>query len=106
MSRLPTKAEHVHRLVERDVELAGIAGLLRQATGGGSGVLLVEGGAGVGKTCLLQDLVDLARDEPVELLQARGGELERTFPFGIAGQLLGAAVASLNADEQATVRGD
>ena len=90
-------------LVERDIELAAIGDLIRRATRGSSGVLLVEGPAGVGKTRLLQAVADLARDEPVGLLQARGGELERSFPFGIAVQLFGAAVSALDAEQRATV---
>ncbi|MBV8733755.1 MAG: hypothetical protein JO120_03130, partial [Solirubrobacterales bacterium] len=39
-------------------------------------------------------------------LRARGGELERSFPFGVAGQLFGDAVAGLSAEQRASVLAD
>src|SRR4051812_11909595 len=90
-------------LVEREVELAAIADLIGRAARGGSGVLLVEGPAGVGKTRLLAAVEALAGAAPVRVLRARGGELERSFPFGIAGQLFGAAVSALDAQQRAEV---
>ena len=93
----------MEKLVEREMELAAIADLVSRATHGGSGVVLVEGPAGVGKTRLLEAVEELASAAPVGVLQARGGELERSFPFGIAGQLFGAAVSALDAKQRAAV---
>ena len=82
-------------LLEREAELVAIAGLLDRTAGGVSDVLLVEGEAGVGKTRLLDAVEELARELPVRVLRARGGELEQSFPFGVAAQLLAPAVAAL-----------
>ena len=96
-------ALHTGELVERDVELAAIAGLVERAAGGVGGVLLVEGPAGVGKTRLLQSAVQLADGRALTVLEARGGELEQSFPFGIAAQLLGRVVAALDVQQRAAM---
>jgi hypothetical protein len=49
----PAISAHTEQLVERDIELAAITDLIGRATRGSSGVLLVEGSAGVAKTRLL-----------------------------------------------------
>ena len=90
-------------LVERGAELAAIADLIERARSGASGVALVEGPAGVGKTRLLQAVAELAAGEPVSVFQARGGELERSFAFGVTVQLFGGAVAALDSDQRAIV---
>jgi DNA-binding CsgD family transcriptional regulator len=90
-------------LVERDAELAAIAAVVDRAADGIGGVMLIEGPAGVGKTCLLQALERRASSCPIRVLRARGGELEQPFPFGIASQLLGRTVASLSAEQRAAV---
>ena len=90
-------------LVERDVELSAVTAVVEQAAGAAGGVLLVEGAAGVGKTRLLEALVQLADSRALLVLRARGGELEQSFPFGIAAQLLGRTVAALAAEQRASV---
>ena len=100
---LVVPALHTGELAERDAELAAIADLVERAAGGAGGVLLVEGPAGVGKTRLLQAAVQLADRRALTVLEARGGELEQSFPFGIAAQLLGRAVAALDAPERAAM---
>lgn len=90
-------------LLEREEELAALAALIDRAASGASGALLVEGAAGIGKSRLLEAIGDLAFDQPVQVLRARGGELERSFPFGIAGQLFGETIAALNVEERASI---
>jgi hypothetical protein len=90
-------------LFERDTELGVIADLVKRTVGGTAGVLLIEAPAGVGKTRLLEAAAELARCESVSVLWARGGELERSFPFGVAAQLLGPAVSRLEDDQRASV---
>ncbi len=54
----------------------------------GSGrVLLVEGEAGIGKTSLLRCLSRHAERRGMQVHEARGGPLERKFPFGVVRQL-------------------
>ena len=93
-------------LVERDAELRLIADLVQRARDGDSHVLIIEGAAGVGKTRLLKALVDLAHEQPLSVLRARGGELERSFPFGIARQLLAEPVAALDAEQRESLLSD
>ena len=50
-------------------------------------ILLLSGPAGVGKTALLRAAVAAATEAGFLVLGARGGELERSFPFGVVGQL-------------------
>jgi hypothetical protein len=93
-------------LVERDAELAAIAELVERTEGGSPGVLLLEGEGGVGKTQLLQHAVQLAAGGPLSVLAARGGELEQSFPFGIAAAGAPETIALLLASaERALARG-
>ena len=69
-------------LVERDREHGAIAEVLVRG-----GTLVIEGGAGIGKTALLEAAAARARAENREVLLARGSELEAGFAFGIVRQL-------------------
>jgi hypothetical protein len=60
----------------------------------------VEGPAGIGKTRLLAEARTLANEHELHVLRARGGELERGFPFGIVRQLFESEIP----DESARVR--
>lgn len=82
-------------LIERDRELAALAGLLDAALGSDGGVLLLEGPAGIGKTALLAEVVDRARGAGMVALSARGGELEREFGFGVVRQLFERALVMI-----------
>lgn len=73
-------------LVEREQELARLRALLAPCP---TGILaIVEGPAGIGKTALLAAAADLAQTAGYVVLQARGGELERDFSFGLVRQAL------------------
>jgi predicted ATPase len=86
VATLTVATEHEGGLLEREAELAAIAAVVDRASCGASGGVLVEGEAGVGKTRLLESVAEVACDQPVRVLLARGGELERSFPFGVAAQ--------------------
>jgi predicted ATPase len=94
---------HMSELVERDAELAAITDVVERAASGAGGALLVEGAAGVGKTRLLQFAAQLADGPRLRVLEARGGELEQSFPFGVAAQLLGPAVAAMGDPQRAAI---
>src|SRR5262245_27833542 len=49
--------------------------------------MLIEGGAGIGKTSLLDAACAIAGREERTVLRARASDLERDFAFGIARQL-------------------
>jgi DNA-binding SARP family transcriptional activator/tetratricopeptide (TPR) repeat protein len=74
-------------LVERDREVAMLAACVESSSGGDGGAALIEGPAGIGKTRLLAALRDRAVEHGSLVLNARGSELEREFPFGVVRQL-------------------
>ncbi len=82
-------------LVERDSELAAIETFVNRG-----GVMLIEAGAGVGKTSILEAACAFARREKRIVLRARGTDLERDFAFGIARQLFERRCADATADEK------
>lgn len=70
------------RLLEREDELAALDAVLIEG-----GVLMVEGGAGIGKTSLLAAAAERAVGLGQEVMRARGSELEAGFAFGVVRQL-------------------
>src|SRR6478735_8751939 len=80
-------------LVGRQAEQRTIDRLAAAARLGMSGVIVLSGEAGAGKTALLEDAV--ARLEDVRVLKATGLESEREVPFGMLLQLLRPALGVL-----------
>jgi DNA-binding CsgD family transcriptional regulator len=74
-------------LLEREQELGALDALFGTRDGGGSGLILIEGPAGIGKSSLMAQLRERARREGVTVLAAHGSDLEREFPFGVVRQL-------------------
>jgi DNA-binding CsgD family transcriptional regulator/tetratricopeptide (TPR) repeat protein len=60
---------------------------LTRLNGTGGQVIVIEGNAGTGKSSLLSEAVTRAQDSDIEVLRARGGELEREQPYGLLRQL-------------------
>jgi DNA-binding CsgD family transcriptional regulator len=87
-------------LLELDAELAAMEGLI-DATPGGGRLLAIEGPPGIGKTALIAEAKKLAQEAGLEVLGARGSELERSFAHGVVRQLFEPFLASLPEDEQA-----
>ena len=83
-------------LVERDEQLARVCAEIEALEAGTGSVLVLSGPAGIGKTALLQSAVEFARDHGIEVLTARGDELERDLGHGVTRQLLDRAVRRLN----------
>src|ERR687891_662284 len=73
-------------LYGRDAERSALATLLDAARDSRSGVLVLRGQAGVGKSALLQDAVAQASD--MQVLEARGVESEAELAFAGLHQLL------------------
>ncbi|MFN2543217.1 MAG: AAA family ATPase [Actinomycetota bacterium] len=88
----------MEELLERDRELSSIDDLLRRG-----GVLVVEGGAGIGKTSILQAACRRAGDLGREVLRSRGAELETGFAFGVVQQLFERWLRAMNASERHTL---
>src|SRR5215216_5432247 len=75
-------------LLEREGDLAVLGGLLADARAGEGRLAVIEGPAGIGKTRLLEEARAVAGGLGLDVLHARGGELERDFGFGVVRQLL------------------
>ena len=72
----------------REPELALAAAAVRQLSEGRESVLAIEGEAGIGKTCLVQSIVDDARSRDVAVFYGQGHPFERTRPFGVVAAAL------------------
>jgi DNA-binding CsgD family transcriptional regulator/tetratricopeptide (TPR) repeat protein len=70
-------------LVARDRELYLVKDMVRDLRAGKAGTLLIEGEAGIGKTRLLDDMLDDARAGGVLVYRGEAHPLERTRPFGV-----------------------
>jgi DNA-binding CsgD family transcriptional regulator len=75
------------RLFERERELGVLERAIEYAAGGSAGLVLLEGQAGIGKSRLLAEVRGRAAERGMVVMFARGGELERDFPFGVVRQL-------------------
>jgi len=64
-------------LLERDAALERIDQRLRGAIGGDGSLVVLEGPAGIGKTRLVMAAGRRGRELDIEVLSARGSELER-----------------------------
>src|SRR5215210_1614745 len=77
------------QLLEREAELEA----LEAAISAGSGrVLILEGAAGVGKSALLTVARGMAAERGHQVMHARGSELMRGVPFGVAVELFAEAL--------------
>jgi AAA ATPase domain len=74
-------------LLERDSELAELAGDIDALRSGMGRLVVVEGPAGIGKTGLLGAAGSLAEEAGLPVARARGTELEAGFAFGVVRQL-------------------
>ncbi|WP_439657617.1 helix-turn-helix transcriptional regulator [Lentzea sp. HUAS TT2] len=87
MRSSPAGAESLPHLVERDAETAVLRAAVEAVTRGQGGVVVVDAGAGMGKTALIRRTRAMAVDAGIAVLSARGAELERDFAFGLVRQL-------------------
>jgi len=83
----------VGRLLEREQDLALLGEALAGAGQGQSGLVVIEGPAGIGKTRLLAEGRRLAHDAGARVLVARASDLEGDLAFGVVRELFGAVVS-------------
>ncbi len=83
-------------LVGRDAELALTATEVDRLADGRAGVLVIEGEAGIGKTRLVQSMVDDARSRGLAAFSGRAHPFELTRPFGVVAAALGLHSQSLD----------
>jgi DNA-binding CsgD family transcriptional regulator len=76
-------------LVGREAELGLAAAAVRQLTERRASALAIEGEAGIGKTRLVQSMVDDARSRGVAVFCGQAHPFERTRPFGVVAAALG-----------------
>ncbi len=88
-------------LLERDAVLARIDQRLRDAIAGDGSLLVLEGPAGIGKTCLVVAAGRHGRELGMKALSARGSELERDFAYGVVRQLFEAPLVAAPPPERA-----
>jgi DNA-binding CsgD family transcriptional regulator len=70
-------------MVGREAELGLAAAAVRQLSEGRASALAIEGEAGIGKTRLVQSIVDDARSRDVAVFCGQAHPFERTRPFGV-----------------------
>ena len=87
-------------LLERDVELTTLDGLIARIEGGQGALATIEGPGGIGKTRLLAAARERASAAGVRVVAARASELERSFSFGVVRQLLEPVVMTASAEER------
>ena len=92
-------------LLERDAELAALEAL-SDATQAGGHLLALEGPPGIGKTALIAQAKSSGQAAGMQVLGARGSELEHTFSYGVVRQLFEPFLASLPEQERAELLGD
>jgi DNA-binding CsgD family transcriptional regulator len=83
-------------LLERERELAVLDALLEDG-----GAVVVEGGAGIGKTSLVEQGCRGAWPRGRRVLRARGAQLETGFAFGVVRQLFERELALASAQQRA-----
>jgi predicted ATPase len=69
-------------LLERQRELQALSDLIIAACRGKGRLVVVEGAAGIGKTCLLAAARAEGERAGMRMLSGRGSELEREFAYG------------------------
>jgi DNA-binding CsgD family transcriptional regulator len=77
------------RLVGREVEFAAASAAVRGLREGKASALVIEGEAGIGKTRLVECVVDEARSHGVAVFGGHAHPFERTRPFGVVAEALG-----------------
>jgi DNA-binding CsgD family transcriptional regulator/RecA/RadA recombinase len=97
---LVVKSVEARLLLEREGELAELDAAIGRTGDAAGSVVLIDGPAGIGKTRLLDEACGRARAAGLEVLTARGGELERAYAFGVVRQLLESRVARTSPDDR------
>jgi DNA-binding CsgD family transcriptional regulator len=75
-------------LVGREVEFALAAAAVRDVSEGRASALVIEGEAGIGKTRLVEAVVDEARSRGVAVYSGQAHPFERSRPFGVVAEAL------------------
>jgi DNA-binding CsgD family transcriptional regulator len=101
----PSRARAATTILEREEALDAISSTLAAARSGSGHCLLLEGGAGLGKSRLVAEACDLAGTDRMTVLRGRGAELERDFSFGVALRLFEPMLAVADQERDALMSG-
>jgi len=85
---------------EREAELDLLGAALLHAGGGTGGIVVVEGPLGIGKSRLLEEARAIAARRRLVVLNARGGELEQRYPWGVVLQLFEGCLEGLDEESR------
>jgi DNA-binding CsgD family transcriptional regulator/tetratricopeptide (TPR) repeat protein len=99
----PVAGRIQEKLLERSTELTRIDECVEGLRTGEGRVLVVEGPAGIGKTGLLLAARERARSAGMQVLSARGSDVELDLAWGIVRQLFEPAVLSRTPGERGTL---
>ena len=88
------------RLLERETELVELRAVIDRTRAGRGGLVVIEGSAGTGKSALIAAACASAVAEGLQVLSARGSELEREFAFGAIRQLFETPLAAATPAER------
>src|SRR4051794_33444035 len=88
-------------VLEREGQLSELDSLFRRAQDGRGAVAVLDGPAGEGKSTLLAATMERAENAGLCVRNARGGELEREFPFGVMRQLFEPVLVRAEAEQRA-----
>ena len=84
---LPVSSPSATPLLEREGEVAALERVVGRCAAGDGGLAVIEAAPGLGKTRLLTEAREFARQRQLQVLYARAGELEGDFAFGVVRQL-------------------
>jgi recombinational DNA repair ATPase RecF len=74
-------------LLEREQTLDALDSLATLASEATGSFVVLEGEAGMGKTSVLERAIQVARERGMQVLSARGSELEQHHPLGVVTSL-------------------
>jgi DNA-binding CsgD family transcriptional regulator len=94
-----------HALLERSDELAVVDAVLAGSLTGAGQFVVIEGSAGIGKSAMLEETRSRAAESDLSVLHARGGELERSFAYGVVRQLFEPVIARADEGERKVLLG-
>ncbi len=87
-------------MLERERELAELAAAFDAAKEREGSLVVIAGAAGAGKSAMLAECAERARERGCGLRRARGSELEQELAFGVIQQLFEPALRSASAGER------
>lgn len=79
-------------LLERDAEIKTISRQLDGACAGNGSLLVVEGPAGIGKTMLLRQAMEMGKERGMTVVYGRGGVPVQQIAYGVVRQMTAKAL--------------